>query len=89
MDALPEFKLLQPQGLDDVVKARAAHPASRILGGGTDLMVNIRRGVLQALLRALFGPLRTGHINFCGALSPFGKNDDFVGQDFGKSPGDG
>ena len=46
MDALPEFKLLQPQSLDDIVKARAAHPESRLLGGGTDLMVNIRRGIL-------------------------------------------
>src|SRR5438477_5839227 len=46
MDALPEFKLLQPQCLDDVVKARAAYPASRMIGGGTDLMVNIRRGIV-------------------------------------------
>jgi len=46
MDALPEFKLLQPQSLDDVIKARATHPASRMLGGGTDLMVNIRRGIV-------------------------------------------
>jgi len=46
MDALPEFKLLQPQSVDDIVEARGAHPASRMLGGGTDLMVNIRRGIV-------------------------------------------
>ena len=27
-------------------KARAAHPGSRPLGGGTDLVVNIRRGIV-------------------------------------------
>jgi 4-hydroxybenzoyl-CoA reductase subunit beta len=46
MDALPEFELLRPTTVDDVLKARAAHPNSRLLGGGTDLVVNIRRGIL-------------------------------------------
>src|SRR5262249_7955913 len=46
MDALAEFTLLRPQSLDDIVKARAAHPASHLLGGGTDLIVNIRRGIV-------------------------------------------
>jgi 4-hydroxybenzoyl-CoA reductase subunit beta len=45
MDALPEFELLRPTTLADVLAARAAHPASRLIGGGTDLMVNIRRGI--------------------------------------------
>ena len=46
MDALPEFELLQATTLDEVVKARASHPESRLLGGGTDLIVNIRRGIV-------------------------------------------
>src|ERR1700704_398818 len=46
MDALPEFELLRATTLDDVVKARAKHPDSRLLGGGTDLVVNIRRGIV-------------------------------------------
>ena len=46
MDALPEFEVLRPTSLDDVIAARAAHPASRLLGGGTDLVVNIRRGIV-------------------------------------------
>src|ERR1017187_6497134 len=46
MDALPEFQVLNPTTLDEALAARAAHPASRPLGGGTDLVVNIRRGIL-------------------------------------------
>src|SRR3954453_15327407 len=46
MDALPQFDLLRPRTLDEVVKARADHPGSQLLGGGTDLVVNIRRGIV-------------------------------------------
>jgi 4-hydroxybenzoyl-CoA reductase subunit beta len=46
MDALPEFRLLHPTSLDEAVKVRAAHPGSQLLGGGTDLLVNIRRGIV-------------------------------------------
>ncbi|MEX2128183.1 MAG: 4-hydroxybenzoyl-CoA reductase subunit beta [Xanthobacteraceae bacterium] len=46
MDALPEFQLLRPKSLNEVLAARAAHPRSQLLGGGTDLMVNIRRGIV-------------------------------------------
>jgi 4-hydroxybenzoyl-CoA reductase subunit beta len=45
MDALPEFQLLRPTTLAEVLAARAAYPASRLIGGGTDLIVNIRRGI--------------------------------------------
>ena len=46
MDALPEFELVRPQTLDALVKARVAHPQSSLIGGGTDLVVNIRRGIV-------------------------------------------
>ena len=46
MDALPEFEVMRPTSLGDVIAARAAHPDSRMLGGGTDLVVNIRRGIV-------------------------------------------
>ena len=45
MDALPQFQLIRPTTLADVLAARTAHPASRLIGGGTDLLVNIRRGI--------------------------------------------
>jgi 4-hydroxybenzoyl-CoA reductase subunit beta len=46
MDALPEFALVRPRSLAALVEARAAHGDSRLLGGGTDLVVNIRRGIV-------------------------------------------
>ena len=46
MDALPQFDLVRPRTLDDLIAARAAHPQSSLLGGGTDLVVNIRRGIV-------------------------------------------
>ncbi|HXZ00002.1 MAG TPA: 4-hydroxybenzoyl-CoA reductase subunit beta [Stellaceae bacterium] len=45
MEALPEFELLRPLTLAEAMSARAARPAARLLGGGTDLVVNIRRGI--------------------------------------------
>jgi len=46
MDALPEFRVLNPKSLDEVIAARAANPQSMPLGGGTDIVVNIRRGIV-------------------------------------------
>ena len=45
MDALPELALLRPRTLDEALAERAAHGGSALLGGGTDLVVNIRRGI--------------------------------------------
>src|SRR6185369_14248776 len=46
MDALPEFRVLNPKTLDEVIAARADNPNAMPLGGGTDLVVNIRRGIV-------------------------------------------
>jgi 4-hydroxybenzoyl-CoA reductase subunit beta len=46
MDALPQFDLVRPKSLGELVKARADHGDSRVIGGGTDLLVNIRRGIV-------------------------------------------
>jgi 4-hydroxybenzoyl-CoA reductase subunit beta len=46
METLPSFDLVRPRTLDELIEARATHPGSRLLGGGTDLMVNIRRGIV-------------------------------------------
>jgi 4-hydroxybenzoyl-CoA reductase subunit beta len=46
VDALPELRLFRPRTIDEVLAARAADGASQLLGGGTDLVVNIRRGIV-------------------------------------------
>jgi len=42
MDALPDFRVLNPTTIDEVITARAAHPDSKPLGGGTDLVARCR-----------------------------------------------
>ena len=46
MDVLPAFDLVRPRTLAELIQARGAYPNGRVLGGGTDLMVNIRRGIV-------------------------------------------
>ena len=46
MVALPEFQFLRPRTLAEAVEARTRHPDGALLGGGTDLLVNIRRGIV-------------------------------------------
>jgi len=46
-DALHSLRLLQPASVDEAVAALAQHPEARLVAGGTDLLVNIRRGVRQ------------------------------------------
>ena len=46
MEALAEFALLRPTSLAGVLEARRAHPGAPLLGGGTDLIVNLRRGIV-------------------------------------------
>ena len=43
---MSEFELVSPTSLAAVVQARQAHPQAQLLGGGTDLVVNIRRGIV-------------------------------------------
>lgn len=45
MDALHEFDVIRPRNVAEMLAARKAHPASRLIGGGTDILVNIRRGI--------------------------------------------
>ena len=45
---LPDFHLSGPQSAEEAVAQRAAAPAGRYLAGGTDLIVNMRRGLADA-----------------------------------------
>ena len=42
---LAEFRLAQPSTVKDAVAACVKHPGSRYVAGGTDLLVNMRRGI--------------------------------------------
>lgn len=48
MEYLPEFRLLRPKTLDEAVAARAGEPTARFLAGGTDLIPNMRRGLVDS-----------------------------------------
>ncbi|HZP68557.1 MAG TPA: 4-hydroxybenzoyl-CoA reductase subunit beta [Pseudolabrys sp.] len=46
MDALPPFRIVTPRTVEEAIAARAQNPQAMPLGGGTDLVVNIRRGIV-------------------------------------------
>lgn len=48
MAALSDFRLLRPGSAADAVRLRGEHPASRFIAGGTDLLPNMRRGLVTA-----------------------------------------
>jgi len=42
---LPKFRLAEPTTVKEAIAARLNHPGSRFVAGGTDLLVNMRRGI--------------------------------------------
>ena len=48
MAALSDFRLLRPASAADAVRLHSEHPASRFIAGGTDLLPNMRRGLVTA-----------------------------------------
>jgi 4-hydroxybenzoyl-CoA reductase subunit beta len=42
---LPTFHLAEPGTVKEAIAARLSHPGSRFVAGGTDLLVNMRRGI--------------------------------------------
>jgi len=88
MDALPEFELLRPRSLDEALRARAAHPQAQLIGGGTDLLVNIRRGIVAppvlidmnavSELRAIKADARTLEIGASVTLAELAAHPDVI-----------
>jgi 4-hydroxybenzoyl-CoA reductase subunit beta len=48
--SLPEFAFVRPRDVESAITARGGESGSRFLAGGTDLIVNIRRGLDQPAL---------------------------------------
>lgn len=48
MEPLPAFRLLHPHSIAGAVAVRAAHARARFLAGGTDLLPNLRSGLVDA-----------------------------------------
>lgn len=46
MEFMPEFRVLRPASVEDAVAARRDDPDACLLAGGTDLVPNIRRGIV-------------------------------------------
>ncbi len=46
MEYMPEFTVARPSSLAELVAARRANPGAHLLAGGTDLVANIRRGIV-------------------------------------------
>ena len=47
MEYLPDFDLFRPKTVDEALALRRENPEARLLAGGTDLIVNIRRGIVD------------------------------------------
>ena len=47
MEFMPEFRLHRPTATADAVRLRAENPDARYLAGGTDLIVNMRHGLVE------------------------------------------
>ncbi len=45
MNLMPDFRYHRPTSLDEAVRLKAASASARFIGGGTDLLVNLRRGL--------------------------------------------
>ena len=45
MENMPEFTLHRPDTAEEAAKLKASDDSSRYLAGGTDMIVNVRRGI--------------------------------------------
>lgn len=48
MEYMPDFSVLRPTSIDAAVSDFAANTNARYLAGGTDILVNVRRGIVDA-----------------------------------------
>ena len=48
MEPMPDFRLLKPTTVDEAAALAGQHEGARFLAGGTDIIVNLRRGIGEA-----------------------------------------
>jgi 4-hydroxybenzoyl-CoA reductase subunit beta len=48
MEFMPDFNVLRPTSIDEAVRFFNSNPDARYLAGGTDILVNVRRGIVDA-----------------------------------------
>ena len=48
MEPMPDFRLLKPATVDEAAALAGQHEGARFLAGGTDIIVNLRRGIGEA-----------------------------------------
>ncbi len=70
MEFMPEMDLHHPTTVEDAVKAFAAAPDGRYLAGGSDMLVNIRRGIEQ--------PDSLVYVNGISEMHGITENDDGI-----------
>lgn len=58
MQRMPEFQLRRPASLAEAAELLAADPQARLLGGGTDLVPNLRRGIEHPSMLVDLGAVR-------------------------------
>jgi len=90
MEFMPDFDLHRPAAVEDAVRLRATADGARYLAGGTDMIVNVRRGIEQptALIDlSAIGELKTVHddadaltIGAGVTLDRIARNDTVVRQ---------
>ena len=47
MEFMPDFHLHRPTNIDEALEIKAKNPNARFVAGGTDMLVNVRRGIEQ------------------------------------------
>ena len=91
MEYMPAFTLHRPTAIDDAVRLRAETEGARFVAGGTDMIVNVRRGIEQpaalidlsgiAELKSVTEDADGLHIG-AGVTLDTVANDDRVRRDF-------
>ena len=63
MEYMPNFQLHRPESAEEAVKLRSEHPGALFVAGGTDMIVNVRRGIEQLMNLKLLAKMTPASIS--------------------------